>query len=65
MRIVKMIGMILLAIYLILTGLSAMSEMQLAPAARFILDLIAIFAGVLILITVGRCLSHKHHETFK
>lgn len=56
MSIVKLIGMILLAIYLILTGLSGMSEVALAPLAKSVLDLIAATAGVLILVSVGRFL---------
>lgn len=51
-----MIGMILLAVYLILTGLSTMSEITLAPLAKSILDLAAVVAGVLLLISLGRCI---------
>lgn len=57
MNIVKIIGFIFLAIYLILTGLSTMSEVSLAPLAKHILDLLAVASGVLILLSVGRC-SH-------
>ncbi len=64
MNVVKVIAMILLAVYLILTGLSTMSEIHLAPLARYIVDLIAIVAGVLILISIGRFIPHKHGETY-
>jgi hypothetical protein len=54
MCVVKMIGMILLAVYLILTGLSTMSEVNLAPVAKNFVDLVAVASGVLILISIGR-----------
>lgn len=59
MNVLKMIGMILLAVYLILTGLSTMSEVTLAPLAKSLLELVAISAGVLILISIGRCIPHN------
>lgn len=59
MNIVKMIGMILLAVFLILTGLAEMSEVALAPMAKNVLDLLAIAAGVLILVSIGRFFPHK------
>lgn len=54
MNITKMIGMILLSVYLILTGLSTMSEVTMGSAAGKIVDLFGVGAGVLILISIGR-----------
>ena len=48
MKITKNIGMVLLAVYLILDGLLGFG-LQLGPAI-FLLYLIAIFAGILILL---------------
>ena len=59
MTIVKMIAMIFLAIYLILTGLAAMSDITLSHLAKNVIDLLAISSGVLILISIGRCIPHK------
>lgn len=55
MHIVKMIAMIFLAVYLILTGMSTMSEIALAPMASNILNLLALSSGILILISLGKC----------
>lgn len=59
MNITKMIGMIALSIYLILTGLSTMSEVSMAPAASKIVDLFGVGAGVLILISIGKFMKDK------
>lgn len=60
MNVVKVLGMIFLAIYLILSGLAAMSEINLSVFAKHVLDVIAIASGVLILIAIGRFIpSHK------
>lgn len=56
---VKVIGMILLAVYLILTGGITIFEAAPGLAIRHGLDLIAIASGVLILISVGHCVHHK------
>ena len=56
---VKVIGMILLAVYLILTGGITIFEATPGPAVRYGLDLIAIASGVLILISIGRFVPHK------
>lgn len=62
MNIVKMIAMIFLAIYLILTGLAAMSEITLAPLAKNVIDLLAISSGVLILVSIGKFIPHKEEK---
>lgn len=59
MNIVKMIAMIFLAVYLILIGLSSMAEVSLAPMAKSVLDILAIAAGILILISIGRFIPYK------
>lgn len=59
MNIVKMIAMIFLAIYLILIGLASMSEITLAPLAKHVIDLLAISSGILILISIGKCIPCK------
>lgn len=56
---VKVLGMIFLAIYLIFTGAITMFEATPGMFAKIILDLLAIASGVLILISAGRCGSHK------
>lgn len=62
MNIIKMIAMIFLAIYLIITGLAMMSEIQLAPLAKYIVELLAIASGVLILISIGKFIPHKEER---
>ena len=59
MCVVKMLGMIFLAVFLIFTGLATISEVSLAPMAKNILDLLGIAAGILILISIGKFLPHK------
>ena len=54
MNVVKMIAMILLAAYLIMTGLATMSEVNLAPMAASLVQIIGAAAGVLILISIGK-----------
>ncbi len=54
MNVIKMIGMIFLAIYLILMGLATMSEVILAPLANNTVQLLGVASGVLILISIGR-----------
>lgn len=46
--------MILLAAYLIMTGLATMSEVNLAPMAASLVQIIGAAAGVLILISIGK-----------
>jgi hypothetical protein len=59
MCVVKAIGLILLAVYLILTGGISIFEATPAPAVRYGLDLAAILSGVLLLISIGSCSTHK------
>jgi hypothetical protein len=59
MNVTKMIAMIFLAIYLVLTGLAMMSEVNLAPMAKNIVHLIAMASGVLILVSIGKFSTHK------
>ena len=54
MNVVKMVGMILLAAYLILMGLSTMSEVSFNPMAHKFVDLIGVASGVLILVSIGK-----------
>lgn len=54
MKVVKVIAMIFLAVYLILTGLSTMSEIQLSHFAKMWVDLIGIASGVLLLISINQ-----------
>lgn len=54
MNVVKMIGMILLAAYLILMGLSTMSEVTFNPMSHKFVDLLGVGAGVLILVSIGK-----------
>ncbi len=50
--VVKIIGMILLAVYLIAKGLEGFLGLHLAAVPEFIMSLIGIAAGVLILISI-------------
>ena len=61
MCVVKVIGMILLAVYLILMGASALYEATPGPMMRHFLDLLAISSGVLILISIAKFCPH-HEE---
>ena len=53
MCVVKAIGLILLAVYLILTGGISIFEATPASAVRYGLDLTAIVSGILLLISTG------------
>lgn len=59
MYIVKMIGMIFLAVYLILTGAVTIFEATPGMFMRVVMDLLGISAGILILISIGRFIPHK------
>ena len=59
MSVTKMIAMIFLSIYLILMGLATMAEITLTPAINNFVQLLAVAAGVLILISVGRVIKKK------
>jgi hypothetical protein len=60
MFILKVLGMIFLGIWLILTSLVALAGIALSPFLVTIVNLLALVAGVLILITVS---SHLHCGT--
>lgn len=55
MHVVKAISLILLAVYLILTGGISIFDATPAPAVRYGLDLTAIVSGILLLISTGHC----------
>jgi hypothetical protein len=59
MNVTKMIGMIFLAIYLILTGLAMMSEVMIAPMTNNLLQLIGVASGILILVSIGKFTQRK------
>ena len=59
MHTVKVIGMIFLAVYLILSGLGMIFEITPAGMIKYIIELLAVSSGILILLSVGRC---QHHE---
>ena len=61
MCVVKVIGMILLAVYLLLTGVVGLYEATPAPMMRHLMDLLAIGSGILILISIGK-VCHHHEE---
>jgi len=62
MVVTKMIGMILLAVYLILTGLAMMAEITLSPMANNLVQLLAVAAGVLILISINKFVHEKERR---
>lgn len=60
MCIVKMIAMILLAAFLIISGLIALTGMTIPAFGMSLLGLLALSAGVLILISIGS--FHHDHD---
>lgn len=62
MGVVKLIGLIFLAVYLILTGLSAVLGLDLGYYARAFVELVAIAAGILILISAREFAHHEEHH---
>lgn len=54
MNVTKLVGVIFLAVYLIVTGLAMMSEVNLAPGISKLVDLLGVGAGVLILISIEK-----------
>ncbi len=61
MSVVKIISMIFLAVYLILTGLATALGLDLGFYPRAFIELLAIASGVLILISVREFAEHEHH----
>jgi len=59
MLVVKMIGIILLAAFLIFWGLIVLFGVSLPSLAASVVALIGIAAGVLLLISIG---THRHHN---
>ena len=59
MCILKVIGMILLALYLILSGGITIFAATPTPEVKHLIDLLAISSGILILISINRCVPHK------
>ncbi len=59
MNITKLVGVIFLAVYLILTGLATMAEVSLAPMAKNIVLLLGVASGILILISVDKFAKDK------
>lgn len=57
MEIVKMIGVILLAVYLILSGLATLTGFLLNPVGLAAIQLLALASGILLLISIGSCCS--------
>lgn len=53
MCVVRILGMIFLAVYLFFNGLFMATDMQMPPMGTMILGLVGMAAGVLILISVG------------
>lgn len=62
MYVVKILSMIFLSIYLILSGLSAMSDIAVSVHAKHLINWSAIIAGVLILVSLGRCCQCHRKE---
>lgn len=58
MNTVKMIGMIFLALYLVITGFVGILGIAVSFAIATVLQLLAIGAGVFMFISVGKCCSH-------
>ena len=59
MHIVKMIGMIFLAIFLILLGVTSIFEATPGMFVKYVMELLAVSSGILILISIGSCVPHK------
>ncbi len=54
MFVVRLIGMILLAVYLFFSGLFELTKMNVTPMFSSMIGLVAMGAGVLILISLGK-----------
>jgi len=54
MHVVRVLGMILLAVYLFFNGLMMLTEMSMPAMGGSLLGLIGMGAGVLILISLGK-----------
>lgn len=65
MRIAKAVGVILLAVYLIITGLVTIAQMVVGPIFAAIIGLIALAAGILLIITCCHycCCCRKDDHT--
>ena len=61
MCVVKVIGMVLLAVYLLLTGMVGLYEATPGPMMKHVMDLFAVGSGILILLSVGKA-CHHHEE---
>jgi|GEM_PF-6812864 hypothetical protein len=59
MNVTKMIGMVFLSIYLIITGLTTMAEVTMAPMASNFVQFLALASGILILISIGKFFPGK------
>jgi len=63
MYIVKSLGMIFLAVYLILTGLAGIAGVSLSPIAADILHLIAVISGILLIVSIGKFYEYGSKTT--
>jgi hypothetical protein len=61
MCVIKVIGMILLAVYLLLTGVVGLYDATPGPMMKHLIDLLAMGSGILILISIGKA-CHHHEE---
>jgi len=50
-----MIAFIFLAIFLILTGAASIMEAVPGPVVKLVMNLLAIFSGILLLISISKC----------
>jgi hypothetical protein len=55
MHCLKMIAFIFLAIFLILTGAASLFDATPGPMVKLVMNLLAIFSGIFLLVSVGRC----------
>lgn len=59
---VKSLGMIFLAVYLILNGVSTIFGTTPWAFVRVVMDLFAIASGILILISIGKFCPHEEEQ---
>ena len=68
MKGLKVLGAVFLAVYLFIVGLAGLGGFVLAGVPLIIVHLLALLAGVIILITVGQCWhcdNCNHHHDVK
>lgn len=64
MKVIHVLAFVFLAVFLIISGIVGLAGIVLSPVLATILNLLALAAGVLFLVSVGKC-CHECHECDK